>query len=204
MRVVAYIDGFNLYFGLKEAGLKRHFWLDVGALAGNLLKPGQVLAGTHYFTARIRDNGRNATDRKRQGNYLEALQLAGARIHEGHYLPKDRRCNGCGRTWRDYEEKETDVNIAVQLLADAFDDTYDLALLVSGDSDLTTPIRHVRRRFPAKRMIVAFPPRRHSAELERCANGFIHIGEDKLRASQLPATMAKPDGYLLSRPATWS
>ena len=52
----------------------------------------------------------------------------------------------------------TDVNIAIQLMTDAFDDAFDAALVISGDSDLTTPIRRVRERFPAKRAIVAFPP----------------------------------------------
>lgn len=203
IRVAAYVDGFNLYFGLKAAGLKRLFWLDVHRLAGQLLKPGQELVRTHYFTARIRDNGRNLADRKRQNDYIEAVEAGGATVHEGHYLPKSRECKRCHSTWTDYEEKETDVNIAVQLLADAFDDIYDVALIVSGDSDLTTPIRHVVRRFPGKRMVVAFPPRRNSAELKRCASGYLNIGEDKLRASQLPDTLTKPDGYMLSRPASW-
>lgn len=38
----------------------------------------------------------------------------------------------------------TDVNIAIQLLGDAFDDKFDVALVISGDSDLTTPVRRVR------------------------------------------------------------
>jgi len=107
------------------------------------------------------------------------------------------------RRWTDYEEKMTDVNIAIQMLNDAFDDVYDVALVVSGDSDLTTPVRRVRERFPRKRVIVAFPPRRHSSELKRWATGFVSIGEDKLRASQLPRDLAKPDGFVLSRPTTW-
>lgn len=202
-RVIVYVDGFNLYFGLKDAGFKRYYWLDVAALGCALLKPNQTLAVTHYFTARIRDNGRNALDRKRQSNYLDALTLRGARIQEGHYLPKDRQCRKCGHEWRDYEEKETDVNIAVQMLADAFDNKYDTALVISGDSDLCTPVRHIRIRFPHKRIIVAFPPRRHSSELKRCANGYLSIGEDKLRDSQLPDQVAKPDGYTLIRPESW-
>ncbi|MDQ3508032.1 MAG: NYN domain-containing protein [Actinomycetota bacterium] len=54
-RVAAYIDGFNLYFGLKDRGWKRFYWLDVALLVENLLKPGQELAGVKYFTARISD-----------------------------------------------------------------------------------------------------------------------------------------------------
>lgn len=97
----------------------------------------------------------------------------------------------------------TDVNIAIQLLTDAFEDAFDVALVVSGDSDLTTPVRRIRARFPGKRVIIAFPPRRHSSELKRWATGYVSIGEDKLRSSQLPETLAKPDGFVLTRPANW-
>jgi len=38
-RVITYIDGFNLYFGLKSQGWERFLWLDVQALSRNLLKP---------------------------------------------------------------------------------------------------------------------------------------------------------------------
>ena len=203
MRVAAYVDGFNLYFGLKDAGFKRFYWLDVVALSRTLLKPEQRLVATHYFTARIRDNGRNVTDQKRQNTYLEALALQGAQCQFGHYLEKTRECRRCRSTWMDYEEKMTDVNIAIQLLSDAFDDVFDVALVISGDSDLTMPIRRVRQRFPGKRVIVAFPPRRHSSELKRWATGYLSIGEDKLRSSQLPDSLAKPDGFILSRPVTW-
>jgi uncharacterized LabA/DUF88 family protein len=203
MRVAAYVDGFNLYFGLKDAGFKRFYWLDVVALSRTLLKPEQQLVTTHYFTARIRNNGRNITDQKRQNTYLEALALQGAQCQFGHYLEKTRECRRCHSTWMDYEEKMTDVNIAIQLLSDAFDSIFDVALVISGDSDLTMPIRRVRQRFPGKRVIVAFPPRRHSSELKRWATGYLSIGEDKLRASQLPDSLAKPDGFVLTRPTTW-
>ena len=203
MRVAAFVDGFNLYFGMKDAGFKRFYWLDVVALARTLLKPDQRLVATHYFTARIRDNGRNVADQKRQNTYIEALAMQGVQCQFGHYLEKPRQCRRCHATWTDYEEKMTDVNIAIQLLNDAFDDVYDVALVISGDSDLTAPVRRVLQRYPGKRVIVAFPPRRYSSELKRWATGFVSIGDDKLRASQLPDTLTKLDGYVLSRPATW-
>ena len=203
-RVAAYVDGFNLYFGLKEARFKRYYWLDVVALAGSLLKPDQRLVVTHYFTARIRDNGRNVPDQKRQNTYVEALALQGSQCQFGHYLEKTRECRSCHSSWMDYEEKMTDVNIAIQLLSDAFDDVFDAALVISGDSDLTTPIRCVLQRFPGKRVIVAFPPRRQSSELKRCATGYLSIGEDKLRSSQLPDRVLKQGGFALCRPASWS
>lgn len=203
-RVVAYVDGFNLYFGLKAKGWKKHYWLDLNRLATSLLKPGQTLAGVHYFTSRIRDNGRNVADMQRQSDYLDALAtLPSLTIHYGHYLQKCRRCHSCGAQWMDYEEKMTDVNIAMQLLADAFEDHFDTALVISADSDLTTPVRQVRARFPAKRVIVAQPPGRNSVQLAGVATAAFTISETKVRQSQLPAAVTTASGYVIYRPSTW-
>ena len=203
-RVIAYIDGFNLYFGLKSKGWKKYYWLDLVALSRQLLKPDQALQAVHYFTTRIRANGRNVQDMRRQTVYLEALgSLNGITLHYGHFLEKQRKCRACGAQWMDYEEKMTDVNIAVQLLADAFDNRFDTALLVSADSDLTTPVRQVLSRFPDKRIVVAQPPGRQSVNLTRAASAYFTVGEGKLRGSQLPATVTRADGFALQRPAHW-
>lgn len=99
-RVVSYIDGFNLYFGLKDKGWKRYYWLDVVALSTSLLKPEQVLHATHFFTARIRLTGNNHNDKQRQDDYLDALATRpNLYIHHGHYLKKHATaeiaaCNG--------------------------------------------------------------------------------------------------------------
>ena len=204
-RVTTYIDGFNLYFGMKSKNWRRYYWLDLVALSQSMLKPDQTLSHVHYFTTRIRSNGHNAPDAKRQNTYLDALAtLPALTRHEGHYLEKTRCCRRCGATWPDYEEKMTDVNIASQLLVDAFDDRYDTAIIMSGDSDLTTPVRRVRERFPNKRVVIAQPPNRHSQELNRAANGFFSIGEDKLRNSQLPNQVVSKTGFPLLRPAHWA
>ena len=203
-RVTAYIDGFNLYFGLRQSKLRRYYWLDLPALITTLLKPNQELIATHYFTARIKTNGKNADDAKRQGEYIEALATRpGLATQFGHYLQKTRHCKKCSATWPDYEEKMTDVNIAVQLLTDAFEDRFDTAIIVSGDSDLTIPIQQVRQRFPHKRLIVAFPPNRHSEQLKTVAHGHLTVGEDKLKRSQLPDPVITASGYPLQCPAYW-
>ena len=43
IRIITYIDGFNLYYGLKDADFERYLWLDLVRLSVNLLKPGQKL-----------------------------------------------------------------------------------------------------------------------------------------------------------------
>jgi hypothetical protein len=45
-RVIAYIDGYNLYFGLREKGWKWFYWLNIPAMARHLLKPHQTLVTT--------------------------------------------------------------------------------------------------------------------------------------------------------------
>lgn len=202
-RVISYVDGFNLYFGLRSKFGRRYYWLDLPGLAKNFLRGQQRLVDTHYFTARIRDNGSNGADVRRQSNYIDALVAMGAHIHEGHYLEKDRSCRRCGNAWKDYEEKMTDVNIAVQLLSDAFDDNFDTAFVISGDSDLTTPIRRVRSRFPNKKIVVLFPPDRHSKQLKQTANAYLSIGEQKLRTSQLRDPVFTANGHALRRPGQW-
>lgn len=203
-RIITYVDGFNLYYGLRSKGWRCFYWLDVHRLAENLLKPDQRLLSVHYFTSRIRSRPGNENTRKRQGVYLEALEtLPGVRLHYGHYLAKTRRCPQCQATWETFEEKRTDVNIAVELLGDAQDDAFDTAILVSGDSDLTGPVQAVRTRYPNKRVIVAFPPERESSQLRNAATAGFVIGPKKLKDSQLPDRVTKPDSHVLIRPQEW-
>ena len=50
-RVIVYVDGFNLYYGLRAKGWRRYHWLDVRLLAQNLLRSSQSLAMVRYFTS---------------------------------------------------------------------------------------------------------------------------------------------------------
>jgi uncharacterized LabA/DUF88 family protein len=102
-----------------------------------------------------------------------------------------------------YEEKETDVNLAVGLVEGALLDQYDTALLVSADSDLCPAIRTIRRLAPGKRVIAMFPPRRSSFDLRRTAHGSMTIGDGKIRNSLLPNVITSVDGVKLVRPEGW-
>jgi hypothetical protein len=203
-RVIAYIDGFNLYFGLKSKGWRRYYWLNPRALVMNLLKPGQHLVSTKYFTARITSPANDPGKQRRQNTILEAIgTLPDTRIFYGHYLPKTQTCFRCGSTWNAHEEKMTDVNIAVEILKDAFDDAFDTAFVLSADSDLTAPVEAVRSRFPAKRVVIACPPDRQSKRLESAANAHFRIGRKKIQDSQFPDEVVKSNDFVLRRPPSW-
>ncbi len=201
-RIIAYIDGFNLYYGLKAKGWKRYYWLDLQKLATNLLKPGQRLEMTKYFTARI--TAADKDKQKRQTIFLEALgTLSDFHIYYGHYLEKPMTCFNCKNTWNTHEEKMTDVCIGTEMLLDAFNNRFDTALLISGDSDLVPPVEAVRQQFPVKRIVVAFPPERSSMRLRQSANAYFTIGQAKFRKSIFSDKITKPDGYVLKRPKEW-
>ena len=212
-RVIAYIDGYNLYYGLRDAGYRQYYWLDMPALARNLLKPGQTLEFTKYFTARIAGpkpadspakRARLDEKRRRQTQYLDALSaLTNFKIYEGHYLAKDRSCHACGARWTTHEEKMTDVRIATELLVDAFNNVFDTALVISADSDLTPPTLAIRQFFPYKRIVAIFPPKRQSVQLKRAANASFTIGRGKLKQSQLPDKITLPSGHTVVRPGRW-
>jgi uncharacterized LabA/DUF88 family protein len=202
-RVVAYIDGFNLYFGLKAGYGRRYHWLDLQVLVTSLLQPGQELRAVLYFTARVKNDADAAL---RQSTYLDALSAHCQRLYrvEGRFQEKPRVCNSCGASWTGYEEKETDVNIATALIEDAVEDRYDTAILVSGDSDLRPAIAAVNRLRPGKRIVAAFPPGRHSRVLGRAVDAYIPISHTKVRNAQLPPMVFTKAGVRLTRPASWS
>ena len=200
-----YIDGFNLFYGMRDKRWRRYYWLDVYKLAENLLRPGQTLAAVRYFTARVYPDAGDPAKVARQNAYLEALgTISGLSIHYGHFLPRTRRCPNCGELSQTYEEKMTDVNIAVELVRDGHEDLFDAAIVVSADSDLSRPITAIRERFPNKRVIVAFPPNRFSSHLRQIADASFLMRRETLRDSQLPERIAKQDGIVLSRPSSWN
>ena len=198
--MIAYIDGFNLYHGLRDAKLKSSRWLDLRGVCESLLKPHQKLVVVRYFTSIVR----NESGAKRQNVYLDALRSRGGiEVHLGHLLPKTRTCSKCGFRHSTVEEKKTDVNIAVRLLEDAYDDQFDVGIVISADSDLAPPIQAVRRRFQHKTLLVAAPPKRWSSELNRVAHAAINISPGVIRNNRLPDPVITPFGQELRAPAGW-
>jgi len=203
VRVAAYVDGFNLYNGLKDKHGRKHMWLDLQALAAALVLPGQQLVGVEYFSARVRGEDGAVL---RQATYIDAprAHCSLLTVVEGRFQEKTIWCRRCGDSRVSYEEKETDVSIAVALVEDAACDRYDTAMVVSADRDLCPAIRSVQRIAPAKRVIAAFPPRRVSGELRRTAHGAFTVPDSKIRKSLLPNTVQTPGGVALQRPARWT
>jgi uncharacterized LabA/DUF88 family protein len=189
-------------YGLREKYRRRYLWLDLERLVQRL-RPRDDLVSVRYFTALVQDE---PDALRRQRTYLDALtaHCGAVEVVMGRYQSKPVRCPQCGSTRLRYEEKETDVNIAVSLVADAAVAASDIALLVSGDSDLCPAIRMARRLNPERRIIAAFPPRRSSGEIRSLIPGAFIISASDLRNSLLPDVVPDlRDGPASKRPDKW-
>lgn len=197
---MVYVDGFNLYFGILESGLINCKWLDIKNLVNSCLSDNQLLIEIKYFTSRVTNNPEK---HKRQSTYLEALETTGIKIIYGLYKSKKVECQNCGHLWQFANEKMTDVNIATHLLTDAYEDLFDTAILISGDSDLVPPIKAVHNRFISKSVSVFFPPCRHNLSVAAAAKGSMILGRKKLNDNQFPNVVLKQSGFKLIKPTSW-
>ncbi|MFI1952981.1 NYN domain-containing protein [Streptomyces xinghaiensis] len=202
-RTAVLVDGFNLYHGMKRQRGRRYLWLDHVELASRL-RPRDQIVDVRYFTAPVLDDAAAAG---RQETYLKALRAQNhgvMKIVEGRYQRKRLRCRACGAGWIGYEEKETDVNIAVALMEIAAAGSVDTVLIVSADSDLCPAVRSARGVNQELTMVPAFPPHRRSGELSTLLPSAFTISETKLRQSQLPSVVKDPvSGVKYMRPAYW-
>lgn len=200
-RVGVYIDGFKLYFGIRQKRWRDVLWLDLEKFASAIIRPGNSLEYVKYFTAMVSGP---PDKHKRQEVFIEALKtLPKVTTYLGKYESEKRLCPVCGATHLVPREKMTDVNIATEILADAYENRFDLGILVGADSDLVPPLAAVRRIFPRKRILIAFPPGRYSKHLGQIAHGSFRVSRTILLASQFPDMVVSLDGFRLDRPKNW-
>lgn len=204
LRSIICIDGFNFYYGAVKGGPYK--WLNLERFFTRL-RPHDDICRIHYFTAFV-----TGPTLPNQQVYLRALEtLPLVNIVLGNYKAKRITCTvpAClhtgTRRFSSVEEKRTDVNIAVQMMEDAYEDRCDQFVLVSGDSDLVPAVARVRNL--GKKVLVYIPardPTRGAAvELRAAADSAKILPLDLLRHSQFPATISDGAGGALTKPATW-
>jgi hypothetical protein len=82
--VIGYVDGFNLYHGLRDKYRRRYLWLDLAHLVRRLRPRDEILA-VRYFTALVRDDPPALA---RQRDYLNALSARSSTILRNSLLPE--------------------------------------------------------------------------------------------------------------------
>ena len=125
-RVSVFIDGFNVYHALKDnQAYHKYLWLDYEALARRYIFGRDTMEKIRLFTAFATWNQQKVNKHKL---YLRALRKQGIEIVMGKFKRRDRNCRLCHQTFQTFEEKLTDVNIAIQMLQGAYLDEYDKAI----------------------------------------------------------------------------
>ena len=229
-RVMAYIDGFNVYYGLRHAcrlSDQRHleqgghpqdclgrslYWLNLEEVVLSKLEPSEACQGVKYFSAPRRVPKKAPPEEvpmylasnERQRVYLEALRTCELiEVILGWYSEgKPHRCRVCQTSWPNFEEKVTDVNIATHMLADAYEDRFDTALVLSADADLVPPIE-VTRRLGKKVVVGLFPGRRLSDNLRQRVDEVREISIKSLRKRRFSDELVRPDLPPLRCPDGW-
>ena len=176
-----YVDGFNLFFGIRSRNPKAVNF-DVTSYVRSRLGTNQVLSSVRYYSAPLIGSPEAERAQKR---YFAALRASNVEVILGRFQQKTIHCEHCGQSIPSFEEKMTDVHIAVDVLADGLLDRYDVAILVTADSDLVPPIRKLARCAKDKRVVVCLPPNRNSKDLKRYAEGHFHIDPKDLLNFQM-------------------
>lgn len=201
-----YIDGFNLYHGAIKG--TSHKWLDLQKYF-RLLRPDENVVQVNYFTAMM-----HGPQGVRQAAYLAALATTPTvNVVLGKYKTKRVYCNvpSCihagDRRFATWEEKRTDVNIAIKLLDDAYQNKADVFVVISGDSDLVSAFHQVKHRFPKKTIAVYIPARdpvRGAAvEIRAAADKHKTLPQALLQHSHFAATLPDGDGGTITKPPEW-
>jgi hypothetical protein len=207
-RTNVYVDGFNLYYCLLKKNPPAK-WLDLTALF-KLVLPANDIRRIRYFTALVNAWPADHDQPIRQQTYLRALRtLPEISIHYGTYRLRKKRLylanpppNG-PKTAEvlNSEEKGSDVNLASWLLMDAFTNDYEVAIVVSDDSDLYAPVQMVTTQL-GKKVGILNPQQKGACQLQSAATFVRQLRLGPATASQFSQTLNDANGTF-TRPASW-
>ena len=133
-KVAVFIDGGNLYRLLKEHRILPQKRFDYTALVHFVLRS-RVLVSKGYYVGIVRNHDGTEKSQKMvegQQKFLSNLETQGFHIERGRIVYD-----------HDIREKGVDVKIAVDIVAGAFENKYDTAVVLSSDTDLLPAIKHV-------------------------------------------------------------
>ncbi len=207
VKTYIYIDGFNLYYGALIG--TPYKWLDLLQMCRKLL-PKNEISKIKYYTATVSARPTDPDQPVRQQTYLRAIAtIPDLEIVYGQFLQSTVRMMRAkplptGEKFVDViktEEKGSDVNIATHMVHDGHRGLYDVAVIVSNDSDLLEPVKIVRHEL-GKPVGMICPHKHPSFTLQRHITFMRQIRQGVLRDSQFPATMRDSVGNF-SKPNGW-
>lgn len=210
-RVCFVVDGFNLYFSLKQADARPRGagtrWLDLQSLCASylhVLGGGATMEAVFYFSAIAKHLEASKPGLVlRHETYVEALRGSGVHVQLARFKEKDFTCPHCRRRFTRHEEKETDVAIGAKVLELALTGACEAIVLISGDTDLIPSIRTARFLRPGVELWIGFPFGRASNQLTKAAHHTFKMSQTQYIRHQFPDPVVLPNGVRLSKPTAW-
>lgn len=214
-RTIFLLDGFNLYHSLMDASkffkIKTLKWLDYHKLCSNYLyvignefKEKCCLEKIYYFTSlathlQKKDPGKVL----RHELYIDCLKDSGIKDIPGRFKSKTVYCYKCKNEIIKYEEKETDVAISSKLFEIFQKNECDVAVIITGDTDLGPAIKTSKLLFPDKKIVSCFPFMRKNKELANLSDFSFKINKETYFKCQFPNPYIKKDGTKRNKPIEW-
>lgn len=160
-RVIVYVDGFNFYYGIKKEAVEQVLLAWHRQVIWTVYAASSRLSCSKIFLSpTVGDPDKSL----RQNAFFQAnLENRKFKLILGKYLKKRLECFNCHNIINTYEEKESDVNLATQIVADAYQNNCDIVILVSADSDMIPAIDLAREA--GKKVFIYFPPNHKSSNL---------------------------------------
>lgn len=233
MNINVYIDGYNLFYGALKSpkvdlnaplniqsiqqqkidSTRRLRWLNPEELVCRFIKHPFTINKIKFYTADIIAfyNGHKAPER--QAEYYKALcTLPNIEIHKGRFyknkasMPAYPITNPIAMVnVLKTEEKGSDVNLATHLVYDACQGNFDMAVIITNDSDLLEPIKTVQ--ILGKKILILCPHPKFCYEFTK-EFGTVRmrkIESRDLKASQFDDKLYDSHRNLITqRPAKWS
>lgn len=199
-RAVLFIDGNNWYFALKEIGV-RSSALDYRRVARKLVQERELRQVRYYvgrvrqplpqfraqqsFLATVQEQGvsvflgksgprrENARANEARNSLLRAFESRESEIPRDLMRLLREYCTA-HPALPEFVEKQVDAMISADLVELAYRDEYEVAYLLSADSDFVPPVRAARRQ--GRRVFVVNPRPGH--ELRQAATEYLTITPD--------------------------
>ncbi len=217
MRVVCFIDGFNMYHALARLGDEKYKWVDLRKLSEQFISEGEQLTDVYYFTAYCEWNKEKKTRHKL---YVQALETKRVKTILGAFKVVTRKFSKqsmpiikCSipkwlrKFWlpkriifQTHEEKEMDVNIALKIVELAVSNQYDKAIIISGDSDLVPAITTVRRMYPTKKFKCVLPPNGRGKKMCQTCDEKSQISRHHLDQAIMDSIIITPSNITIASP----
>lgn len=205
-KVCVYIDGFNFYNGLRDNDWRHYYWLDIIKMANNILAElhsEHKLVRVYYFSA---PPYRHESKRRRQKIFFDANVLGkDFKLILGYHKDKSKRCRNCNAKISISEEKQTDINIVLEMFKGAVKKECDLSILVSGDTDMIPVVQAIKSVSPNHKIMVFFPPARKTNQIIGHVDGWRDLSkfEKIFSDSLLPEKIELENKSKLIIPDKW-